>query len=180
MAVAAQLSSMNIAVLAGMLFMGAFATRLVERGVKLESLYRGAMLIACLTLGLMVSQPQISSLLLWPLLGLCFSLNNLAYTLLSQSFPVSFAGRANSALNMVILIGAFGLQWGLGVLIDLFRYGGVELPSAYQFSFGLLVIGQLLAWAWFGLSQRQLARCRYSLMAEVATVTGQASVLTRT
>jgi hypothetical protein len=180
MAVATQLSSMNLAVLTGMVFMGVFATRLVAGGVKLESLYRGAMLIACLTLGIMVTQPQIGSVWLWPLLGLCFSLNSLAYTLLSQSFPASFAGRANSALNMVILIGAFALQWGLGVLIEVFRYCGTELPTAYQLSFGLLVVGQALAWAWFGISWRQFSLGVESVLARVASLAGRRSALTRT
>jgi len=180
MAVATQLSSMNLAVLTGMVFMGAFATRLVARGIKLESLYRGAMLGAWLTLGIMVTQPQLGDGWLWPLLGLCFSLNSLAYTLLSQSFPACFAGRANSALNMVILIGAFALQWGLGGLIDLFRYSGAELPKAYQLSFGLLVVGQALAWAWFGLSRRQVLPRGDSVLARVASLFGRRSALTRT
>lgn len=153
MAVATQLSGMNLAVLTGMVCMGAFATRLVARGIRLESLYRWGMLAACLALGFMVMQPQSGSLWLWPLLGLCFSVNSLAYTLLSQSFAASFAGRANSALNMVILIGAFCLQWGLGGLIDLFAHGGLALPTAYQFSFGLLVAGQLVAWGCFALAK---------------------------
>jgi MFS family permease len=179
MAVATQLSSMNLAVLTGMVFMGAFATRLVARGIKLESLYRGAMLVACLTLGIMVTQPQIGSVWLWPLLGLSFSLNSLAYTLLSQSFPASFAGRANSALNMVILIGAFALQWGLGVLIDLFRASGAELPTAYQLSFGLLVVGQGLAWAWFALARRPFSIDGHSVLARMASMLGLRSALTR-
>ena len=149
MAVAAQLTGMNIAVLAGMMFMGAFATRLIERGLKLERLYCHAMLLACLILGGMVAQPHAGSLLLWPVLGLCFSLNNLAYTLISQAFPASFAGRANSTLNMVILGGAFGLQWGLGALVDFFMVSGVGLEGAFRLSFGLLFVAQLCALAWF-------------------------------
>jgi len=149
LAVATQLTGMNVAILAGMMFMGAFATRLIERGLRLEKLYWYAMLLACLILGGMVAQPQLDSLLLWPVLGLCFSLNNLAYTLISQAFPASFAGRANSALNMVILGGAFGLQWGLGALIDLFQLSGAGLQGSFRLSFGLLVGCQFGALAWF-------------------------------
>ncbi len=146
MATAAQLTGMNIAVLIGMMLIGVFATELVRRGIKLTMLYRNAMLLALLAIGAMVLMPRLDGLLIWPLLGLCFSLNGLAYTLIAQSFPSTYAGRANSALNIVILLGAFGLQWGLGALIDAFSLGGASLETAYRFSFGLLVIGQLLAW----------------------------------
>lgn len=157
MAVAAQLTGMNVAILAGMMFMGAFATRLIEHGLKLEKLYWYAMLLACLILGGMVAQPQVGSLLLWPVLGLCFSLNNLAYTLISQAFPASFAGRANSALNMVILGGAFGLQWGLGALVDLFQLSGAGLQGAFRLSFGMLVGCQFGALAWFCFCKQRFA-----------------------
>jgi len=160
MAVAAQLTSMNIAVLAGMMCMGAFATRLIARGIKLENLYFRTMLIACLALGFMVCWPLFGSVLLWPLLGLCFSLNNVAYTQFSQSFPPAFAGRANSAMNMLVLAGAFSLQWGLGALVDLFRFCGADLVSAYQCSFGLLVVSQLMAWSWFGLPRLSVSHQR--------------------
>ena len=146
MATAAQLTGMNIAVLIGMMLIGVFATELVRRGIKLTMLYRNAMLLALLAIGAMVLMPRLDGLLIWPLLGLCFSLNGLAYTLIAQSFPSTYAGRANSALNIVILLGAFGLQWGLGALIDAFSLGGASLETAYRFSFGLLVLGQLLAW----------------------------------
>lgn len=158
MATAAQLTGMNIAVLAGMMLMGIFATRLVQRGIKVETLYRNAMLLALLCIGGLVLIPRLGGLLFWPVLGLCFSLNNLAYTLIAQSFPTAFAGRANSALNMVILAGAFGLQWGLGVLIDVVSLVGASLEAAYQFSFGLLVIGQLLAWTRLGTRQAEPVR----------------------
>jgi MFS family permease len=146
MATAAQLTGMNVAVLVGMMLLGVFATPLVRHGIKLAMLYRTGMLLALLGIGGMVLMPRSGGLLIWPLLGLCFSLNSLAYTLISQAFPAAYAGRANSALNMLILLGAFGLQWGLGALIDAFSLGGASLETAYQFSFGLLVIGQLLAW----------------------------------
>jgi len=146
MASAAQLTGMNVAVLVGMMLIGVFATALVRRGIKLAMLYRTGMLLALLSIGGMVLMPRLDGRLIWPLLGFCFSLNSLAYTLIAQAFPAAYAGRANSALNMVILLGAFGLQWGLGALIDAFSLGGARLETAYQFSFGLLVVGQLLAW----------------------------------
>lgn len=155
MDVATQLTGMNIAVLVGMVLLALFATPMVRRGIRLEMIYSVAMLIACLLLGVMLFQPALGGFLFWPLLGLCFSQNSLAYTLLSQTFPANYAGRTNSALNMVILGGAFGLQWGLGWVIDLFRFYEVGLQTAYQWGFGILVGGQLLAWIWFGWVWRQ-------------------------
>jgi hypothetical protein len=38
-----------------------------------------------------------------------------------MAFPSALAGRALSAYNLVIFIGVFVVQWGIGLLVDAFR-----------------------------------------------------------
>ncbi len=147
-AVAVRLTWMSAAMLGGFLFLGFFATRLVHRGIQLAQVYRIAMFSSLIIFALICFQPTLASGLLWPLLGACFSLSNLSYSLVAQAFPANLAGRANTALNLLVFAGAFGLQWGIGILVEALRGSGWAMAHAYRASFGLLLFGQILAMAW--------------------------------
>ncbi|MBL8416978.1 MAG: MFS transporter [Dechloromonas sp.] len=147
-AIAARLTWMSGAMLAGFLFMGFFATLLVRRGVKLERVYLGAMLAAIVSLGAITLFPGRGSDWLWPVLGACFSLSNIAYSLVAQTFPPALSGRANTALNLLVFAGAFGLQWGFGALVDLLQAAGWTADSAFRTGFLTLLGGQIAAFSW--------------------------------
>ncbi|MEY2631747.1 MAG: hypothetical protein RIR00_401 [Pseudomonadota bacterium] len=144
---AERLTIMNLGMLAGFLFMGFFATALVRRGVNLAKVYQYSMLSALLALAGIIVWPG-SGGLMWPLLGICFSLSNLAYGLVGQAFPVSHSGRANTALNLLVFAGAFGLQWGIGACTDLLQYLHWSAANAYQATFGMLLTLQIAAFLW--------------------------------
>ena len=147
-AIAQRLTWMSASMLAGFLFMGFFATRLVHRGIRLEKVYLGAMITAALALTWLTFFPNMASGLLWPVLGFCFSLSNMSYSLVAQAFPTSLSGRANTALNLLIFAGAFGLQWGIGFLVDALQGAGWALDAAYRVSFITVLGGQALALLW--------------------------------
>jgi predicted MFS family arabinose efflux permease len=68
---------------------------------------------------------------------------------IGQAFDSRLAGRALSAYNLVIFLGVFALQWGIGLAIDLFRTWGWPTLSAYRGAFALLAAGIVLSYAWF-------------------------------
>lgn len=147
-AVGSRLTLISGAMLAGFLFMGFFATSLVHRGIKLEKVYLGAMLLALACFALITGQPTLAGNLLWPVLGACFSLSNIAYSLVAQAFPPAMSGRANTALNLLVFAGAFGLQWGIGVLVDLLQAGGWAGDAAFRAAYCSLLGAQVLALGW--------------------------------
>ena len=147
-AIAVRLTWMSSAMLAGFLFMGFFATLLVRRGIKLERVYLGAMLAAIVSLGAITLFPGRGADWLWPVLGACFSLSNIAYSLVAQTFPPALSGRANTALNLLVFAGAFGLQWGFGALVDLLQAAGWTADSAFRTGFLTLLGGQIAAFSW--------------------------------
>ncbi|MFZ4479336.1 MAG: MFS transporter [Rhodoferax sp.] len=139
---------MGLAMLVGYLFVATCSTWLRRRGIVPMSL-----LIAGLTISLLVELAIILGLapptLLWPLMGLSFSLSTLAYSQLSAAFPVSISGRVNSTLNLVMFAGAFGLQWGIGAAVEAFATGGLARADAFRITFALLLAAQALAFGWF-------------------------------
>ena len=96
-----------------------------------------------IVLGIGPSEPA------WMLLGLVFSVGNLAYALLQADFAPALAGRVNTALNLMVFVGAFGIQWGFGAMVDLLEGAGHAPRAAYQLTFGGLLALQCASWLWF-------------------------------
>jgi len=158
--IAARLTWLSLSLLAGFLFMGFFATGLQRRGIKIENLYFVSMLLALACFALIVLQPTLGSSLSWPLLGVCFSLSNLAYSLVAKSFPPSMSGRASTALNLLAFAGAFGLQWGIGALVDGLQATNWTVDAAYRAAFLTLLVIQTAAMLWLFIPVRQVAVAR--------------------
>jgi MFS family permease len=103
----------------------------------------------------MLAFPAPWSWLLWPVLALFATVTTLTQTQVSLSFAPSLAGRANSAYNLMLFIGAFGVQWGVGLLIDAFHASGLSAADAMRAAFGVCVILQAAALAGFMANRAQ-------------------------
>jgi hypothetical protein len=62
---------------------------------------------------------------------------SLAQPAVGMAFESHMAGRALTAYNLVIFMGVFIVQWGIGLGIDLFRWLGLAEVQAYTAAFGV-------------------------------------------
>ena len=148
---------MSLAMLAGFFFVATCCTGLARRGIKPMVLLRAGMALALVVeLAILLDLARPSSL--WPLLGLSFSLGNIAYSQLAAAFPVALSGRVNTALNLLVFVGAFGLQWGIGAALDGFVASGMGRPDSFRATLGCLLVAQVLAFAWFLVPARPKAQ----------------------
>lgn len=85
------------------------------------------------------------SWVLWIAFGLLITVTTLAQTHVSLAFPPALAGRANSAFNLTLFIGAFSVQWGIGVLIDGFAASGMGSADAMRLAMACYVLLQAAA-----------------------------------
>jgi hypothetical protein len=97
---------------------------------------------------------------LWMLFGLFGTSNALCYTALSQSFPAQLAGRVNAGLNLLVFFSAFGVQWGIGAVINLWppTADGGYAPAGYQAASVAILVLQGLALAWYALYRDNAVR----------------------
>lgn len=93
--------------------------------------------------GLIILLPYGWSWLLWIVFAVCITVTTLAQTHVSLAYPPAQVGRANSAFNLTLFIGAFSVQWGIGLLVDGFRALGSSDPSALRMAFGVYLVLQL-------------------------------------
>jgi predicted MFS family arabinose efflux permease len=73
----------------------------------------------------------------------------LAQPAVGMVFPASLAGRALSAYNLVIFVGVFVVQWGIGLLVDALRARGFTEVAAFRGAFGVFLATSVLSYAWF-------------------------------
>lgn len=145
---ARHLAAMSVAMLFAYLAIGLLATRLARRGIGTIHLVGGGMALGLLTLLAIITQATEQHYLLWVAYGTFSSCGTLAYALMGTGFPVALSGRANSTLNLLVFAGAFGLQWAMGLLIDLLEAGGYGAASAHRHAFAALFVLQAAAWLW--------------------------------
>ncbi|HSB18924.1 MAG TPA: MFS transporter [Anaeromyxobacteraceae bacterium] len=156
-AAADHLAAMNLAMLLSYAAIGISATPLARRGVQPVHLVGGGVALALAALLAIAAEATPRTLPLWIAFGAFSSFGTLAYPVAAQGFPAALAGRASTALNLLVFVGAFGIQWGLGVAIDALRAGGLGDAAAHRAAFGGLLGAQVLAYAWFAVSGRRAA-----------------------
>ncbi|MCY7371409.1 MAG: MFS transporter [Polaromonas sp.] len=85
----------------------------------------------------------------WAIFCVASSVMGLAQPAVGMAFPPALAGRALSGYNLVIFSGVFVVQWGLGLLIDLFRASGFSDVLSFQSAFGVFFASCVAAYVYF-------------------------------
>ncbi|MHB8773345.1 MAG: MFS transporter [Syntrophales bacterium] len=135
---------------AGHLTMGNLASRLGRAGIApsyVVGVGVGAAILvdAALVFGYTGMQP-----LLWLLFGFTGTAGTVNFAILTHAFPVSMAGRATTALNLLIFVASFLVQWGVGIIVNQYPAGdGRYAPEGYALAFGVLTVLQVLGLLWF-------------------------------
>jgi hypothetical protein len=134
----------------GHMTMGNLASRLERVGISASYVVGigvgGAVLVhAALALGYSGMQP-----LIWLLFGFLGTAGTVSFAILTHAFPVSMAGRAITALNLMIFVASFLVQWGIGIVINFYPTGGGRYTTeGYALAFGLTTALQVVALIWF-------------------------------
>ena len=146
---ASYLLAMSVVVLVGYLFLGLFATPLVRLGIHARHLFAigfstNAVAFALIMLGVP------GSAVWWSLYGLGAGANVLAFAVLNEGFPRELAGRTNTAVNLIMFIGSFATQWGVGVVVDTARsMSGVDSATGLRYAFALVLLFDVATLVWF-------------------------------
>jgi hypothetical protein len=80
----------------------------------------------------------------------------LSFSVLAREFPAHLTGRASTGMNLLIFATAFAMQWGMGLVINLWPAaadGGYAAPG-YQAAFAIALALQAVALAWMVIGRR--------------------------
>ena len=155
---AEHLAAMSIAMLISYVLIGLMATGLARRGIKPVMLLGIGLGLSLCALALIVTQASNHTMLLWIAYGTFSSFGTLAYSQAAGGFPVSLSGRANTAFNLMVFLGAFGAQWSMGLLIEFLQKQGQNAATADRTAFLTLLGVQIIAYLWFCLAGYRATR----------------------
>jgi MFS family permease len=146
---------MAVALSLGALMMGLAVDRLRQRGIGPQTLLGIVAAVSILVqLGLILRLP-LPSYFAWAVVASVGAATVLSYSILADYFPKELAGRANAALNVFHIAGAFAVQFGIGFVLQCWIPQDGHYPKiAFQSAFGLNAAVQVVTWFWFALPVR--------------------------
>jgi hypothetical protein len=91
------------------------------------------------------------SLLLLGVIGFLVNPISMSYVALTARFDRTMAARVTTAINALVLVGSFLLQWIIGAIVGLWSpvAPGVYPAVAYQAGFGFVLVCLMVSWLWF-------------------------------
>ena len=141
---------MAAALSTGALVLGIIADRLRRRGVRPDSVLAVVATIFIFVQAALVLRFPFSTYLTWAVVGCVGASTVLSFTMLAEYFPAEAAGRANGALNLLHIGGAFILQYSIGLIIERWaNVAGHYPPIAYKTAFAFAALLQITALIWF-------------------------------
>jgi hypothetical protein len=73
----------------------------------------------------------------------------LAQPAVALALPTALAGRALSAYNLVVFAGVFVVQWGVGLLIELFTRAGFGTLASFRAALSVLLACCVMSYIYF-------------------------------
>ncbi len=154
--VARYLSWSAIAMITGFIALGYLAEKLSAKGIPVRTTAVSGMTVFILIQALMTFGVPLPSPLIMVLFGFFGTAGILAYTSLTLDFPMALSGRVTTGINMLVFIAAFGVQWAIGAIINLWEVSAANTydPAGYRTGFLALLICQVVCLIWFWIPRR--------------------------
>ncbi len=94
---------------------------------------------------------------LWIVFAAMGQLGVLGYPYLSEYFGAHLAGRAGTAINLLVFGGAFGIQYGIGRVLDFWPVSetGGHPPEAYHTALGIALAALVVSFGWYFVKRPQ-------------------------
>lgn len=137
---------------------GLLMPRLVLRGWTVPGLLTGGLPVSLLILLVIVLQGVPAGAATWAAWCVACTVVSLSQPAVGQAFDPRWAGRALSAFNLVIFVGVFALQWGIGALVDAFVASGKTVPQAFRSALGVFGLLSAASYVWYLTAPRLLRR----------------------
>jgi MFS family permease len=119
------------------------------KGFKTLNYVKWLLAIGLLSQLLAISIDSTFSWILWIIVAITATGHILGQSTVITAFPSSNAGVAATSYNLLIFVGAFIFQWGIGWGIDLSVSLGIEKVNAFKQVFLIFLCIQLMAYVWF-------------------------------
>lgn len=149
------LFAINLSMLLTFLAWGAVLPKLQARGWTTQTMLIWGMPLSLTVLGASIAAGPAATAFAWALFCVTSTFVSLTQPAVGQAFDTSLAGRALSASNLLLFVGVFIVQWGIGLAIDALQRAGWTRLAAFQGAFAVFGVCCVVSYLWFVARERR-------------------------
>ena len=144
----------NITMLIAFLIFGYILPKITKLGFESMQLMKFGLPISYLSLLVIIISGENAGAIHFTLYILTSIVLTLAQPAVALSFPTSLAGKSLTSFNLLIFVGTFIMQWGIGLIIDLSQFFGKGEIQSFQISFFVYLVICIFSYLYFVLNNR--------------------------
>ena len=139
----------NITMLIAFFIFGYILPKITKLGLESMKLMKLGLPFSYLSLLVIIISGENAGALHFTLYILTSIVLTLTQPAVALSFPTSLAGKSLTSFNLLIFVGTFLLQWGIGLMIDLSQFLCKGDIQCFQISFTVYLIICILSYSYF-------------------------------
>jgi len=139
----------NSTMLVAFFVWGYFLPKISKYGLETMKLMKYGLPISYISLLVIIISGENAGAIHFTIYILTSIVLTLAQPAIALSFPTSLAGKSLTSFNLLIFLGTFMMQWGIGLVIDLCQFLGKEEIQSFKISFTVYLIICILSYYYF-------------------------------
>ena len=144
----------NITMLIAFFIFGYILPKITKLGFESMRLMKLGLPISYLSLLVIIISGENAGAIHFTLYILTSIVLTLAQPAVALSFPTSLAGKSLTSFNLLIFLGTFIMQWGIGLIIDVSQFFGKGEIQSFQISFFVYLVICIFSYLYFLLNNR--------------------------
>ena len=139
----------NVTMLFAFFIFGYILPKITKLGIESLKLIKLGLPISYLSLLVIIILGENAGALHFTIYILTSIFLTLTQPAVALSFPTSLAGKSLTSFNLLIFVGTFIMQWGIGLIIDFCKFLGKEEVQSFKISFTVYLIICILSYLYF-------------------------------
>ncbi len=144
----------NTTMLAAFFVFGYILPKITKLGFESMKLMKFGLPISYLSLLIIIISGENAGATHFTIYILTSIVLTLAQPAVALSFPTSLAGKSLTSFNLLIFVGTFIMQWGIGLTIDLCKFFGRGEIQSFQISFLVYLFICIISYLYFILNNK--------------------------
>ena len=139
----------NVTMLFAFFIFGYILPKITKLGIESLKLIKMGLPISYLSLFIIIISGENAGAIHFTIYLLTSIVLTLTQPAVALSFPTSLAGKSLTSFNLLIFVGTFIMQWGIGLVIDFCQFLGKEEVQSFKISFTVYLIICILSYLYF-------------------------------
>ena len=139
----------NITMLIAFFIFGYILPKITKLGFEAMNIMKIGLPISYVSLLMIIFLGNNAGALFFTIYLLTSIVLTLTQPAVALSFPTKIAGTSLTSFNLLIFVGTFIMQWGIGVAIDISKYLGFSETKSFQIAFSLYLIICVISYLYF-------------------------------